>query len=179
MGRARLWGVAAVVVCALLTGACGGGKASLRFDGLKYPVSLSSYLEEPGGRIVGVSDLVKVGELKLAFKVWGLFWALVPLTGTKDLSQEINAQIGRAGGEGIVSLKVTVDQCTTTEPTGWYYYCMLGVIPVVPNFARVRVTGTIVKRTSSSPLLATSAPGMIPAARVADSVKRAVLAVAR
>jgi hypothetical protein len=147
-----------------------GGKGAIRFDGLKYPVSLSPYLENDDGKSVGTVDMDKVGNLRLAFNTWGIFYSLIPLSGTLDISDAINAQIASSHGEGVASLKVVVDECLLNS------LFPLNMLPFWPGCANVEVSGVIVKRRPPPSPPATGAVSLIPAGRVAGVVRSEILA---
>jgi hypothetical protein len=79
----------------------------MKFDELRYPASMSSYLYGPNNELLAKDrELRVINRFSGEYDYWGTFYSLMPLTGTKDIGEEINKAIEEAGGEGIVNVKV-------------------------------------------------------------------------
>jgi hypothetical protein len=116
---------------------CGGGHGSLAANSAKFPISMSRGVRAPDGGLLGQSDMVEVGKLKTDFHAWSMLWNMIPLSGERDISEEVNQQVQAAGGEAVVGLGVTSSNCT------WSFFTIIGFLP---DCAAVDVEGTIVKR---------------------------------
>ena len=113
-------------------------------------------------RPVTVNELVKVGKVQWVERVWGIFWSWIPLTGTKDVSFPINAQIARAGGEGVVNLAIKAENC------GMNYVPFVNWLPIYPGCTYVTITGDIVRL--AGPPSAAAPAGFIPKDQVLSVV---------
>jgi hypothetical protein len=101
---------------------------------------MSPYVENDDGRYIGMMDLAEVGRLRIDLKMWGILYGLVPLEKNKDLSGEINRQIAKANGEGVVLFKIS------SEPCGLNYVYPLIFLPFWPGCVKVEVSGVIIRR---------------------------------
>jgi hypothetical protein len=133
---ARIVGVAAV---AAFLGGCAGARGALAFDRLRYPVSASPFVFGPDDRPLNPGQLMPVGRMVWHEHIWGFWWSWIPLSGTVDVSDPINAQIARAGGDGIINLHVTVENC------GMNYVPFLNWLPIYPGCTSVLIAGDIVR----------------------------------
>lgn len=128
---------------------CAGGHGTLAANSAKYPISMSSGVRDPEGKLLGDKDLKEVGKVKTEYHAWSMFWNMIPLSGERDISEEINSQVQTAGGEAVVGLEVTASNCT------WNFFTLIGFLP---DCASVAVEGRIVKRTD----VQASAPALAP-----------------
>ncbi|MBX7082688.1 MAG: hypothetical protein K1X88_26010 [Nannocystaceae bacterium] len=122
-----------------LSSGCAGGRSNLRFDDTRYPVSLSPTVLGSDGMVLVPARREIVGKLEIETKVYGLLWAAVPLTPNKNLSDQVNDQIERAGGQAVVNLRVTSRQCGLNS--AW----VLSTVPLWPGCSRVFVQGEIIR----------------------------------
>lgn len=130
----------------LVTG-CAGSRHRLKFAGLRYPASMSGYLQGPDGRVLPREVLEETGTLNEKVKFWGMMWALVPMgTAEKDaaLSAAMNRAIEAHNGEGIINLQITSDSC------GINMTPILDLLPFWPGCTVVQVQGAIVRRTTTT-----------------------------
>jgi hypothetical protein len=135
-----------LVVLIATVGACAGARGTVAFDHLKYPVSSSAFVYAPDGQPITVGPgLAPVGAIDEDVRLWGIVYSWVPLTGTKDISELINARIAAAAGEGVINLALHVSNC------GINYIPILNWLPIYPGCTYVRVTGTIVKLAAGAP----------------------------
>lgn len=134
-----------ILVVAVL-GACTGARGTVAFDTLRYPVSSSPFVYAPDGQPLTIGPALQaVGAIDDAVRLWGIFYSWIPLSGTKDISELINAHIAAAGGEGVVNLALHVSNC------GINYIPVLNWLPIYPGCTYVRVTGTIVRLVGAPP----------------------------
>jgi hypothetical protein len=165
--RKTLINILGVVALAALLGGCAGARGALAFDQLKFPVSSSAFIYAPDDRPVTVNELQRVGQLAWVERVWGIFWSWIPLTGTIDVSAPMNDQIARAGGQGVINLRVRVENC------GMNYVPVFNLLPVYPGCSFVTVTGDIVRL--AGPAMPPPPPGPPPAAFIPkDQINAAV-----
>jgi hypothetical protein len=134
-----------VLALAAFLGGCAGARGALAFDQLKYPVSSSPFIYGPDDRPLNPGEVQHVGKMVWVERVWGLWWSWIPLSGTIDVSAPINAQIARAGGDGIINLKVIAENC------GMNYVPVFNMVPLYPGCTYVTITGDIVKAMEMAP----------------------------
>jgi hypothetical protein len=134
---------AALLTLSLLVAAlagCVGSRSYVVADSLKYPVSLSSGVRGPDGKLLAISDTEKVGTFHLDYTSCRMLWTIVPLkSGTRDISDDVNEQVPRKNGEAIVNLSVE------SSATAWNLMTIIGILP---DCSKVRVRGDIVARSS-------------------------------
>jgi hypothetical protein len=112
----------------------------MRFDELKYPASMSAYLYGPNNELLAKdSELQEISHFSYKMRFWGTFYSLVPLTGAKDVGQEVNNKIEASGGDGIINVKVSVKPGFLTDVHP------LTLLPFWPSFTEVLMEGEIVK----------------------------------
>lgn len=125
---------------ALLASGCAGARGGVSFETTRYPLSMSQVLFDPQGRMLPPQALQIVGTVKAERRLWGLMYSWIPLSGTKDLSDDMNRQIGATGGEGVIGLHAEVTGCV---PNGFFPFTLL---PIWPGCANVEVKGWVVRR---------------------------------
>ena len=117
-----------------------GSEGHMRFDELKYPASMSAYLYGPNNELLAKDrELQVIGRFSYKMNFWGTFYSGVPLTGTKDVSKEVNNKIEASGGDGIINVKVT------SKPGSLTLYHPLTALPFWPSYTEVLMEGEIVK----------------------------------
>lgn len=139
MKRANMFGLLATGLTVVVLGAsgCAGARSYVRADQSQYPISLSDGLRGADGQIVSDARKQPVGSFETQWSSWSTLWTMVPLSNrTRDISNEVNQQVTKAGGNAIVGLDVRVFQC------GGNYFTILGLLPGCNN---VVVSGKIVK----------------------------------
>jgi len=107
-----------------------------------------------------------VGQLKIETTVWGIFYSLIPLSGSVDVSSEINRQIDEAGGDAVAMLTVVADQCGVNW--AWFFT----FIPLWPGCTNVTISGVIVKQKRVSKGQGISRSTVVGKAHVVEVVKR-------
>lgn len=129
-------GLAATVL--VLVG-CAGAHYRISADRLKYPASLSPVLPDEQGKPLYLDeDLRAVGEFSFSRTSVGYLYSL---TGTAiDLSDNLNGEVERRQGEGIVRLSLRTSTCASS------WYIPLTVLPFYPGCQNLTVTGTVVTR---------------------------------
>jgi hypothetical protein len=101
---------------------------------------MSAYLYGPNNEFLTKSrELQVISQFSYTMNFVGMLYSLVPLTGTKDVSQEINNKIEASAGDGIINVKITV------KP-GFLTFCHpLTLLPFWPSYTEVLMEGEIVK----------------------------------
>ncbi len=131
-----------VIALALCGAGCGMGFSggSIRFDDLKYPASMSGSLYGPNGEVTNTENgLKEIDGFYYSREYWSMFYSLVPLSGTNDIVEQMNMKIEKAGGDGMINVKVISDYSKLTSI--W----PLNLLPIWPGCSEVQVRGTIVK----------------------------------
>lgn len=139
MRSRAILGLAAVM---LILAGCAGAHYSISADRLKYPTSLSPVLPDCQGKPLYLGeDLQPVGEFSFERTSVGFVYSM---TGTAiDLSDNLNGEVERRQGEGIVRLSLRAGNCASS----WFF--PLTVLPFYPGCQTFTVTGTVVVRKSS------------------------------
>jgi hypothetical protein len=133
----RLEILAAVVACASI--GCSGAHASVEAPSARYPISLSRAVRDQDGTSVPDERLQTVAVYSHTRTVWALFYGALPLSSTVDVSDAVNEQVERAGGEAVTRFLVGTAPCWADAfiPLAW--------LPIWPSCARVVTSGRIVK----------------------------------
>lgn len=122
---------------------CSGGYGRLRFDGMRYPVSLSPTVPDAGGQILPPERLEVVGRVDVHTRAWSIAYSAIPLQATRDVSKPMNAQIAAAHGEAVINLRIVSKQCKVNHV--W----VLNAIPLWPGCSDVTLTGDIIRATEA------------------------------
>lgn len=109
---------------ALVCAECAGAHGTLKFRGVKHPVSMSS-LVIVDNRVMTVDDLRFVADFKIQKRIWSIVYTAVKLTDDIDLSEDLNAQVQTHRGTGITNLSVHAAPCRMNYyiplPWAWFY----------------------------------------------------------
>jgi hypothetical protein len=121
---------------------CGAGCAGARYDfaaeRAQYPISFSPALPDDKGSILYLNrELQSKGEFEIETNKFGFFYSATG--GTIDLSDELNDEVRKKGGDGIVELTLKNENCWTN------YLFPFQLLPFYPGCQGVTVTGTVVK----------------------------------
>ncbi len=117
------------------TSACVGTRGRVVFDELRYPASLSPYLRpatDPAPPEV-------LGKFHIDDRAWGILYRQIELSGDVDVSEAINAEVERLGGNGVINLRVTLTQCAIDAV--W----LLNLIPMWPSCTSIEIDGEVVR----------------------------------
>ncbi len=129
----------------LLTG-CAGARTTVVAGHSRYPVSLSRALRDRDGSLVTAERRKVVGQFSASHTAWGMVYSAAKLTPRTDISDEVNAQVAAAHGDGIVHLAIVTRACALD-----YFAFPFGVLPFWPSCALVNVTGDIVRVQAAPP----------------------------
>jgi hypothetical protein len=132
----------AVGAFALLTG-CAGAQYEFAADHAKYPISFSPALPDEKGAILYLGhELESKGSFEFSATQLGFVYGLTG--GSVDISDAINAEVAKRGGEGVVALSMKNQNCFTN------YLFPLELLPFYPGCQIVTVTGTVVSTKKSA-----------------------------
>lgn len=128
-----------LVVMSLMLAGCAGARYRISADRLMYPVSLSPVLPDGQGKPLYLNeDLQPVGEFSFSRTSVGYLYGM---TGTSiDISDNLNGEVERRQGEGIVRLSLRSGICASSS------FFPLTVLPFYPGCQNLTVTGTVVTR---------------------------------
>jgi hypothetical protein len=133
----------ALFAALVLAAGCGGARTNVRADSAAFPISFSPGLRGPDGALLAAADKQEVGSFQLDYTAWSAVWTLVPvINNDRDISSEVNAQVAKAGGDGIIGMSVETVHCF------WNFFTVIGLLP---DCANISVRGSIVKVPSASP----------------------------
>lgn len=138
------------LILATVGAGCAGGHAHIVAQSATVPVSLSEGVRGPEGDLVPAANQEKVGEFNYDFLAWNMLWDMVPLTGTRDISDEINGQVKAVGGEAIVNLQVTSENCNTWNA--------MTIVSIFPGCTKAIIKGDIIRRRGVSAQVAATNP---------------------
>lgn len=132
-----------IITFLFLIYSCGlaGSRSYITAPSVNYPVSLSPAIRNVDGTISMEDDLVKVGEFYYQYKSGSMLWLAIPLTETKyDISNALNEQIGKVGGEAIINLSIknNGDPLVILSPA-----LSFGLLP---SYSSIEITGDVVSR---------------------------------
>lgn len=136
------------LICSSIATGCAGGRKSITFQNLQYPVSMSSSLYGPHNEVlVKDKELTTLDTFNYEKKYWGVLYSFVPISGEGDVAEEINKKIKEKGGDGMVNLRVESKSC------GWNFatpllpvpFLSINLLPVTPGCTNAKIQGEIVK----------------------------------
>jgi hypothetical protein len=123
----------------LLLQGCAGARYPITAGGLKYATSFSPVLPGENGKPLYIDeDLAPLGDFDFTRTPVGLLYSGTRTT--VDLSDDLNREVERLNGQGIVGLSIKVRECVTS----WLF--PLTVLPFYPGCHTVSVSGTVVAR---------------------------------
>jgi hypothetical protein len=132
-----------LIIWTLLTllASCSIGIGVVRTDELKYPASLSPYLPDADGTIVSEQKgLEIIGKAYTSKRFYRIVYGAFPLNDTEwESGVELNAQVEKAGGQGLVNVEIENSPCAISQ-TG-----LLNIVPIWPGCNLVEIRGDIVK----------------------------------
>lgn len=129
----------AAMMVAVAAAGCAGARTSVEAPGAKYPISMSRGVRDADGTLVPAERRKIVGRFETHRKAWGLVYALVPLTPSKDLSDDLNAQVAAAHGDAVIDLAVS------SAPCGLNFAFLFDLLPIWPGCANLDITGDIIQ----------------------------------
>ena len=132
-----------------------GARSYVAAPGAKYPVSLSSAVRGPDGKVILEDETTKLATFKMDYTACSMLWTIIPFTGTKDISDQVNRQVANKGGEAITNLSVE------SSAGAWNIMTFIGVLP---DCGHVKVRGDIVTRMPEIPAAPAGATPVPPAA---------------
>ncbi len=133
--------ITALLILIILSG-CGytGSRGLMRFDSLRYPASMSSYLYGPHDELLARgSELQVINRFNEDYDYWGTAYSLGQLTYPRDVGEDINRAIEASGGDGIVNVKITAKTGVMAHVPFFSFF------PLWPSQTRVAIEGDIVK----------------------------------
>ncbi len=138
-GRTRSRTVLGLAVASLILTGCAGARYRISADRLRYPASLSPVLPDEEGRPAYLGESLKpVGRFSFNRTSVGFVYGV---TGTAiDLSDDLNREVERRQGEGIVQLSLRPENCASS----WFFPFTL--LPFYPGCHNLTVTGTVIVR---------------------------------
>lgn len=115
-----------------------GTRSYVTAEQARYPVSMSSVVRDERGAVVDPKRWEKLGTLRVDYTTCTMLWSAIGLWNrTRDISDEVNAEVAKRRGEAVVNLQVEA------SGTFWEFFTLVGVLP---DCASVRVRGDIVQR---------------------------------
>lgn len=122
---------------------CAGARGVIELNSLAYPVSMSAYLYDQNNNIVAKEQALAVVD-KFTYRktAWGILWTLVPLSDDRDIADAINEKLKETGGDGIINLSLTAEECGFNIFSTTF---LLSVLPFWPGCVNVTVEGEIVR----------------------------------
>ncbi|MDT8318750.1 MAG: hypothetical protein RQ824_12300 [bacterium] len=124
----------------LLAGCGSGARAILKFDGTKYPVSMSAFLYDSDYKVVAKDkELEVIAQFKHEKRFWGIFYTIIALSNDDEVVAAINREVSNIGGDGIINLSVTAYNCLFNS------FPIISLAPIMPGCVDTVVMGEIVK----------------------------------
>jgi len=124
---------------------CSSTRASLKFESLKYPASMSAFLYDQNDQVAMKGEqLISLFSFKLKKTFWAIGYGLIPLSSEGAISDSLNSLVEKHKGDGIINLSVTIDQGVVNKLYSVFLF-IPSLIPVFPSSANITITGDIVK----------------------------------
>jgi hypothetical protein len=121
---------------------CAGARVEVTAARARYPISMSSVVRDGAGTLLAGSAFERVGELVVQKTLVGILYGRVMPIATCDISDDVNAQVGAAGGEAVLGLEVTVSgSCAFLNEVP-----VVVALPIWPGCVPITITGEIVRR---------------------------------
>ncbi len=134
--KTRWIGIASL---SLIATGCAGARSSIEMPTSKYPVSMSAGMYGPNHEMLRHDQMEKVGDLSIDRTAWGMFYSLLPLTPTLDISQEVNEQLAASHADAVIKLRSNVRPCALD------YFFVFTFIPFWPGCANIEIRGDMIR----------------------------------
>ena len=133
-----------IIGLVMLTMGCAGARTMVKADGAKYDVSLSRAIRDSSGKVIPSERVEEVGIYHKRAHGWGILWSCLPLNSI-DISNSVNEQVEKAGGNAIINLSVKVRENFINSSINWVTFWVFTMFPVYPYCSVVDFKGKIVK----------------------------------
>lgn len=118
-----------------------GARGHLKFTEAKFPISLSPALYDQNDNVLlKGKQLNVVGKFKYEKRFWGLSYAWLRLSGSKDVDEAINAAIAKNQGVGLINMSITTDGCLLNSMMTFPF----SILPIMPGCTDTVIEGDIV-----------------------------------
>lgn len=94
-----------VLTAVLLTG-CTGGSRTVTATHVEYPVSFSEAVYSKDLKMLNQKDYAIVKQFDFSMTKWSIFFAVIPLSGDPDISDQLNDLCKENNADGIVNLTI-------------------------------------------------------------------------
>ena len=130
-----------VAVLISLSACTVGARGHLNFADAKYPISLSPALYDQNDNVLlKGKQLNVVGKFKYEKRFWGITYAWIRMSGSKDVDEAINDSIEKNKGVGLINLSLTTDGCLSNSLMTWPF----SILPIIPGCTNTIIEGDIV-----------------------------------
>ena len=127
-------------ITVLLAG-CAGARGHLKFEKLKYPVSMSAFIYgEEKNVLQQDKDLKILGPFHYEKTFWGMTYSFVKLSDSADIDESINKAIQEKNGDAMINLQVQVSGCAINS-----FQLIFGILPFWPGCTNAVIDGEVVK----------------------------------
>lgn len=121
---------------------CAGSRVNVTAVRSRYPISLSPKLRDSSGALYDDNSLSRTGRFLAGRTTVGFFYSGLGVPPTYDISDQVNAQVRAASGEGVTNLTVTISgSCAVLNG-----FPLLNILPVWPGCLPLSISGDIVRR---------------------------------
>lgn len=120
---------------------CVGGSKTVKAENLEYPASLTESIYDKDMNIINNKDYVVVHSFEFSTTKWATLWGLISLSGSLDISKDLNDIIKDNNGDAIVNLKIG-------SHLPLYNACNLITIVgpiIIPSSINISVSGDVVQ----------------------------------
>jgi hypothetical protein len=119
---------------------CAGARGTVRFDRLKYPVSMSGLLYDSKGKLAVVNKNLKVvGKLRYTKTIYSMVYTGATFNPQQEFGDAMNEQIAAQKGDGVVNLKLGSRNCV------YNFVPIVTMLPFWPGCTVIKAKGDIVK----------------------------------
>jgi hypothetical protein len=124
----------------LFSSCTAGARGFVKFNNLKYPVSLSPHLFDKSGKIVSESNELKViGQIDYEKTVYSMLYTIATINPQQEFGDIINHQISEKNGDGVINLSVSTRGCV------YNYIPIISLLPMWPGCTVINLSGDIIK----------------------------------
>ena len=124
-----------------LSGCTVGARGHLKFSEAKYPISLSPALYDQNDNVlIKGKQLNVVGKFKYEKRFWGISYAWIRMSGSKDVDEAINNASAKNQGVGLINLSITTDGCLSNSMMTFPF----SILPIIPGCTNTVIEGDIV-----------------------------------
>lgn len=118
---------------------CAGGRATIRFNKLEYPVSTTAYVVIDGKEIIRDEKTRAVGTFEIKKRFWGIVYSFVSLSDGDEMIERLNHEVTSKKGKAVTNFRIENEACAINAIP------LLSALPILPGCTIVTFKGEVIR----------------------------------